>query len=81
MKKFEKGNPDIEKTMKTHLIGDFEKFGILDNDFEKFYQARARLVSKELQKRIIEQKTGNEHYDESSESEIEELEPELEFED
>lgn len=67
MKKFEKGNPDIVKTMKTHLIGSLDKFGILDNDYEKFYQSRANAVSKELQKRIIEQKTGNEHYDDDAE--------------
>ncbi len=81
MKKFEKDNPDISRTMKTHFIGDFDRFGILENDYEKFFQARARAVSRELQKRIIEQKTGNEQYDESSETEIEEQEPELEVED
>jgi hypothetical protein len=81
MRKFEKGNPDIKKTMRTHLIGDFERFGIWDNNYEKFYQARAKLVSKELQKRIIEQKTGNEHYDDISDEEIDETEPDLVLED
>lgn len=78
MEKFEKENPGIEKTMKTHFIGDLEKFGIRNNDYEKFYQARARLVSKELLKRIIEQKTGNEHYDDIPEEDIEDQEFEIE---
>jgi hypothetical protein len=80
MRKFEKGNPEIVKTMKTHLIGDLERFGIRDNDYEKFYQARARLVSKELLKRIIEQKTGSEHYDDIPDTEIAEQEPEIDIE-
>jgi hypothetical protein len=29
MKKFIEQNPEIENTMKTHLIGNFEKFGII----------------------------------------------------
>lgn len=72
MSKFEKDNPDIVKTMKTHLIGDFEKFGIEENDYERFFQARANAVSKELKKRIIEQKTGSEQYDDFLEDEVEE---------
>ena len=80
MKKFERGNPDILKTMRTHLIGDLTKFGILDNDYNKFFAERAKLVSKELNKRIIEQKTGNEHYDEISDIETED-EPEIDLED
>jgi hypothetical protein len=74
MRKFEKGNPDISKTMKTHLIGDFEKFGIWNNDFERFYQARAKLVSKELNKRIIEQSTGTEQYEDLNEVQVDEVE-------
>ncbi|MCP9752646.1 DUF262 domain-containing protein [Ferruginibacter sp. HRS2-29] len=79
MKRFEKGNPEIIKTMKTHLIGDFDKFGIWDNDYEKFYQSRAKMVSKELLKRIIEQKTGNEHYDDIPETLEAEQEVEIEI--
>ena len=80
IKKFAKGNPDIVKTMKTHLISDLEKFGVWDNNYEKFFQARARIVSKELQKRLIEQKTGNENYNEFTDNEIEGQEPEFEVE-
>lgn len=57
MKRFSKQNPDIEATMKTHLIGDFDAFGILDDDYEKFLKARAKLLNKEIRKRIIRQET------------------------
>lgn len=60
MKIFSKHNKDIDATMKTHLISDLAKFGVWDDDYEKFFNERAKLVSKELNKRIIEQETGNE---------------------
>jgi hypothetical protein len=56
MKKFFKVNEEqIEKTMMTHLIGNFEKFGIWDDDYEKFIHERAKMVSEEFKKRLIEQ--------------------------
>ena len=55
MKKFERGNPNIKKTMETHLIGDFDSFGIVDDDYDKFFDERAKMVSKEIRKRIIPQ--------------------------
>lgn len=55
MKRFIKQNNDIVETMKTHLIYDIKKFGILDDDYEKFLACRARAVRKELEKRIIPQ--------------------------
>jgi hypothetical protein len=56
MKRFFKVNEEhIEETMMTHLIGDFEKFGIWDDDYEKFIHERAKILSKEIKKRIIEQ--------------------------
>jgi hypothetical protein len=62
MKRFYKANKKhIDETMMTHLIGDLEKFGVFDDDYEKFIHERAKFVSKELKKRIIEQeidKTG-----------------------
>ncbi len=60
MEKFVGENPDIVKTMKTHLIGDLDRFGVWENDFDKFIRSRAKWVSRELSKRIIEQETGNE---------------------
>ncbi|OUS77296.1 hypothetical protein B1748_09145 [Paenibacillus sp. MY03] len=55
MAKFKKKNAELEKTMKTHLITNIDGFGIWSNDYEKFFEARAAIVSKELQKRIIPQ--------------------------
>jgi hypothetical protein len=55
MRKFDKQNPDINETMKTHLINNLEKFGIWDNDYSAFLEERAKAVSKELKKRIIVQ--------------------------
>lgn len=55
MKKFSKQNENLDEDMKSHLIGDLSKFGILDDNYDKFLNERAKLLSKELQKRIIEQ--------------------------
>jgi len=57
MRKFIRQNENINETMKTHLIADIEKFGILDNDYDKFFNQRLTAISKELKKRIIEQET------------------------
>jgi hypothetical protein len=57
MNKFAKQNPEIEATMKTHLIGDFEKFGIWDDDYEKFLNERSKWLHREIKKRIIPQET------------------------
>jgi hypothetical protein len=54
MKKFTQHNKEIDDTMKTHLINDIEGFGIWDDDYEKFFNHRAKAVSKEMKKRIIE---------------------------
>ena len=40
--------------MKSHLIGDLDRFGITDNDFDKFLYARAAAISAQLKKRLIE---------------------------
>lgn len=55
MAKFKKENIELQETMKTHLIHDLDQFGIWDNDYDKFFEARAVAVSKELKKRIIPQ--------------------------
>lgn len=60
MKSFIRENEDIEQTMKTHLIGNFDRFGISTDEYMKFFNQRARWVNKELEKRIIPQQTGNE---------------------
>lgn len=55
MAKFRDINPDLEATMKTHLIDDLDAFGIWDDDYDKFFDERAKAVSRELTKRIIKQ--------------------------
>jgi len=55
MKVFEAKNPELEDTMKSHLINDLEKFGIWDDDYDTFITERAKLVSRELENRIIKQ--------------------------
>lgn len=57
MKKFIRQNENIDETMKTHLINDLEKFGVLENDYERFFEQRLKAISKELRKRIVEQET------------------------
>jgi hypothetical protein len=55
MAKFAKDNPEMAKTMKTHLIDDFDEFGIWEDDYDKFIDRRALKVSEEIKKRIIPQ--------------------------
>jgi len=53
MNGFKKSNKDLAETMKSHLIGDLDEFGIWGDDFEVFIEKRAILISAELGKRII----------------------------
>lgn len=55
MKKFQSANSEIRDTMKTHLISDLEKFGVLSDDYDKFFEKRLKMISKEIKKRIIKQ--------------------------
>lgn len=55
MRKFLKTNPALKKTMKTHLIDDLDKFGVWNDDYEKFIKMRAGKISSEISKRIIPQ--------------------------
>ena len=43
--------------MKTHLIGNFDAFGIWEDDYDKFIKERAKMLNKEIRKRIIPQET------------------------
>lgn len=54
MKKFSKENAEIHKTMRSHLV-DIDRFGIWEDDYEKFLDKRAKWVSRELSKRITPQ--------------------------
>lgn len=53
MRKFERQNPQLQDAMKSHLILDLDKFGVLSDDYDTFWEERAKAVSEELQKRII----------------------------
>jgi hypothetical protein len=55
MSRFRDINPNLKATMKTHLIEDLDAFGIWDDDYDKFFDERAKAVSCELSKRIIKQ--------------------------
>ncbi len=52
MRKFAKGNPDLDDTMKTHLIDDLDDFGIWDDKYGQFIQKRGRRMLTELNKRL-----------------------------
>ena len=54
MEEFEKKNSQIAETIKTHLIGDFDTFGIRSNNYDDFLTERAKLLSMEIKNRIIE---------------------------
>lgn len=45
-------NPNLEETMKSHLIDDLEGYGIWDDDYEKFIECRGQRVLEELRKRL-----------------------------
>ncbi|QMS87443.1 DUF262 domain-containing protein [Nostoc edaphicum CCNP1411] len=55
MAKFQAINHDLETTMKTHLIENLDTFGIWNDDYEQFLSERAKVVSREISKRIIKQ--------------------------
>lgn len=55
MKEFILKNPDIEKCMSTHLIKLNDNFGVMKNDYERFFSARCKAISRELGKLIIPQ--------------------------
>ena len=52
MSDFAKKNSKLNKTMKGHLIGDFKKFGILDDDYTKFIEKRTKLIFEEIKNRV-----------------------------
>jgi len=72
---FARDNPAMSQTLATHLIGDLEEFGIVDEDYEKFFNARIRLISEHLSQLLINQQTDNQAQVESiDEEELDEIE-------
>ena len=55
MKSFISRNPEIAKCMATHLIKLDGTFGVMDDDYDKFFKARCKAISRELAKRIVPQ--------------------------
>jgi hypothetical protein len=55
MKDFISKNPDIEKCLATHLIKLNSAFGVMTNEYSKFFDARCKAISRELGKLIIAQ--------------------------
>jgi hypothetical protein len=53
MQEFEKSNPDMPQTLKSHLMPESLWADIQNDDYEHFLERRADRVSKELKKRII----------------------------
>ena len=53
MGEFEKLNPNIKKDMEVHLITDFNKFGITNNDYNAFFTERIKLIHSEMISRLI----------------------------
>ncbi|MAS96109.1 MAG: hypothetical protein CMO55_23145 [Verrucomicrobiales bacterium] len=47
---FEEGNDQLAKALESHLIADTATFGIDDDDYETFVEARAKLVAEHLNK-------------------------------
>ncbi len=52
MKPFVRSNKKLASTMASHLITDLDAFGIWENDYEKFLEARGRVVLQELNMRL-----------------------------
>jgi hypothetical protein len=55
MKPFVRANPDIDRCMASHLIRLNERFGVMENDYDRFFRERCKAFSGELRKRIIAQ--------------------------
>ena len=55
MARFKTENPKLAETMKTHLITDLDEFGVWNDNYDKFFEKRADIISKEIEKRIIRQ--------------------------
>ena len=51
--KFGQSNPKLDDTLKTHLITNKEKFGILTDDYDQFIQRRAESIAAELNEKLV----------------------------
>ena len=51
MRRFQKQNPDLGKTMRTHLV-NLDSFGVWENNYQLFLDRRCAAISKELLSRV-----------------------------
>ena len=52
MRDFAEDNPELDSTMKTHLIENMDTYGIWNNDYETFVEQRGQRVLGELVRRL-----------------------------
>jgi len=52
MRKFKRSNPEILRTMRTHLI-DLDKFGVWENDYDRFLDRRCAAIARQLSSKVI----------------------------
>jgi len=52
MATFKKGNKKLQETMRSHLIDDLDAYGIWNNDYEAFLEARGKRVLEEINLRL-----------------------------
>lgn len=75
VRKFQSVNPQLAETMKSHLIWDLDKFGVWEDDYQRFITERAEAVSNELKNRLVSQdidrETQPEFFDDYDESSLE----------
>lgn len=50
---FMRENEQLKRTLSTHLIGNPETWGILENDYDLFFRKRCQKLGAELKKRIL----------------------------
>ena len=52
VKEFIKQNPAIDEALKSHLIGNIETFGIMNDDYDTFFDMRIKSICRELKRRV-----------------------------
>ena len=52
MEKFKKTNEQLDKTMRSHLIDNINKFGIWNDDYKTFLQKRGGKILRLLENRL-----------------------------
>jgi len=52
METFKKSNNQLDKTMRSHLIDNIDKYGIWDDDYRVFLQKRGKKILRLLESRL-----------------------------